>query len=285
MNKRLVISSIPEADTHPQLFVDEGKNGDGVGQWVAQQKHVYLSTYIDAARSAAKSKHFSQWVYIDPFCGPGRMRQRGESFTRPGGSVVAWRQAQKSGAPFGTVMIGDIDPVRSKACEMRLKTLGASVMRFDGPATETVLEMVKAVPPRSLCLVYIDPYNLALLSYAMIETLASLPKVDFVVHFSTMDLMRNIDAELDPDRARFDEVSPGWRGRIGGLAKQSLPVGFFEDWNTQVKALNFQFSKAMPLVLNDDQRAIYRLVFFARHELPIKLWGDVARDRNLSLFD
>ena len=55
MNKRLVISSMPEADTHPQLFVDEGKNGEGVGQWVAQQKHVYLSTYIDAARSAART--------------------------------------------------------------------------------------------------------------------------------------------------------------------------------------------------------------------------------------
>ena len=285
MNKRLVINSTPEPDTHPQLFVDEGKNGDGVGQWVAQQKHVFLSTYIDAARSAAKSKHFSQWVYIDPFCGPGRMRQRGESFTRAGGSVVAWRQAQASGTPFGTVMIGDIDPERSKACETRLRALGAPVKRFDGPAAETVLEMVKAVPPRSLCLVYIDPYNLALLSYSMIKALASLPKVDFVVHFSTMDLLRNVDAELDPERARFDDVSPGWRNRIGGLAKQSLPVAFFDDWNRQVKAFNFQFSKAMPLVLNDDQRAIYRLVFFARHDLPIKLWGDIARDPNLDLFD
>lgn len=285
MNKRLVISSAPEADTHPHLLVDEGKNGDGVGQWVAQQKHVYLSTYIDAARSAAKSRHFSQWVFIDPFCGPGRMRQRGETFTRPGGAVVAWRQSQTSGAPFGTVLIGDIDTERSGACESRLTALGAPVKRFDGPAEKTVLEMVKAVPPRALCLVYIDPYNLALLSYSMIEALASLPKVDFVVHFSTMDLVRNVDAELDPERARFDDVSPGWRGRIGGLAKQSLPVAFFDDWYTKVKALNFEFSTVMPLVLNDDQRAIYRLVFFARHDLPIKLWGDIARGPNLGLFD
>jgi three-Cys-motif partner protein len=284
MNRRLVISSPPEADTHPQLFFDEGKNGEGVGQWVAQEKHRYLCTYIDAARAAAK-KGFSQWVYIDPFSGPGRLRQRGETITRPGGAVVAWRQSQFSGTPFGTVMIGDIDPVRSSACEARLAALGAPVKRFNGPAAETVLEMVKAVPPRSLCLVYIDPYNLALLSFPMIEALAKLPKVDFVVHFSTMDLIRNVAAELDPDRARFDDVSPGWRDRMASVANQSLAVAFFADWYQRVKALGFEFSEAMPLIRNDDQREIYRLVFFARNDLPNRLWSDVARDPNRGLFD
>ena len=285
MNKRLVINAPPEADPLPDLFVDEGKNKEGVGQWVAQEKHMYLSTYIDAARAAAKSKYFSEWVFIDPFCGPGRMRQRKETFTRPGGSVVAWRQSQASETPFGKVFVGDIDPIKSKACEARLKALGAPVRRFDGSAEKTVLEMVKAVPQGALCLVYLDPYNLALLSYSMIKTLARLPKVDFVVHFSTMDLKRNVAAELDPDRARFDEVSPGWRQRLSRVANQSLAVAFFEDWHQKVKALNFEVSKTMPLVTNDDQREIYRLVFFARKKLPMDLWADIARDPNLNLFD
>ena len=285
MNKRLVISAAPEADPLPNLHVDQGKNGDGVGQWVAQEKHRYLSKYIDAAWAAAKSKHFSEWVFIDPFCGPGRMRQRNETITRPGGSVVAWRQSQASGTPFGKVFIGDIEPIKRKACEARLRALGAPVRSFDGPAEKSVLVMVNAVPSGALCLVYLDPYNLALLSYAMIEALAKLPKVDFVVHFSTMDLIRNVAAELDPERARFDDVSPGWRQRLGWVANQSLAVAFFDDWYKKVKTLNFEFSKAMPLITNDDQREIYKLVFFARHDLPIKLWADVARDPNLSLFD
>jgi three-Cys-motif partner protein len=285
VNKRLVISAAPEADPLPNLHVDQGKNGDGVGQWVAQEKHRVLSTYIDAARAAAKSKYFSEWVFIDPFCGPGRMRQRNETITRPGGSVVAWRQSQASGTPFGKVFIGDIDPTKRKACEARLRALGAPVRSFDGPAEASVLEMVNAVPRGALCLVYLDPYNLALLSYAMIEALAKLPKVDFVVHFSTMDLIRNVAAELDPERARFDEVSPGWRQRLGGVANQSLAVAFFDDWYKKVKTLNFEFSKAMPLITNDDQREIYRLVFFARKQLPIDLWADVARDPNFGLFD
>ena len=285
MNKRLVINAAVEPDPLPHLVVDLGKNNDGVGQWVAQEKHRYLSTYIDAARSAAKSKYFDHWILIDPFCGPGRMRQRNEAFSRPGGSVVAWRQSQKSGTPFSKVLIGDIDTQRGNACEQRLLALGAKVQRFDGPAEETVVEMVKAVPTRSLCLAYIDPYNLPLLSYPMIQALAKLPKVDFVVHFSTMDLIRNVDAELDPVRARFDDVSPGWRERLAGVSKQSLQVAFFDDWCTQVKALGFNFSQSMPMILNDDQRAIYRLVFFARHDLATKLWRDVARNPTRDLFD
>jgi hypothetical protein len=41
----------------------------------------------------------------------------------------------------------------------------------------------------------------------------------------------------------------------------------------------------MPLITNDDQREIYRLVFFARKKLPMDLWADIARDPNLNLFD
>lgn len=33
----------------------------------------------------------------------------------------------------------------------------------------------------------------------------------------------------------------------------------------------------MPLVPNDANHPIYRLVFFARHDLATRIWGDVAR--------
>lgn len=281
-NNRLITARPPEADPFPDLVIDLGKDNEGVGPWVAGQKHPLLATYIDAARSAAK-RH-ACWVFIDPFCGPGRMRQRDEAFTRPGGTVVAWRQSQLSNSPFGRVLVGDLDVERAGACEQRLRAIGAPVQKFVGPAEDTVREMVKQVPRGALCLVYIDPYNLALLSHAMIAELARLERVDFVVHFSTMDLHRNVDFELDPVRARFDDVSPGWRERIVGTNKASLPSLFFDDWHWQVKKLGFEFSQAKPLIYNEMDRVIYRLVFFARHELPIRLWGDIARDPQGRLF-
>ena len=97
-----------------------------MGAWVAQDKHRLLATYIDAARSAARTK-FSQWVYIDPFCGPGRMQARGEQVSRPGGAMVAWRQSLLSGTPFGTVLIGDLNEQKLAACETRLAAAGAAL--------------------------------------------------------------------------------------------------------------------------------------------------------------
>ena len=282
MALKLIAQQYPELDAFPHLPVERGKNNNGVGQWVVKQKHLLLCKYITAARAAAKK--FQGWIYIDPFSGPGRIQVRNEDITRPGGAAIAWMQAVESGVPFTKMLIGDIDESRVRSCEIRLGSLNAPVIGFDGPADETVLRMIAKVPKGTLCLVYIDPYNLALLSYKMIETLASLPYVDFIVHFSTMDLMRNIDAELDPDRARFDDVLPDWRARLGRVSKNRLPTSFFENWCTQVKSLGFDFSRSMPLITNDDQHGIYRLVCFSRSDLALRIWKDVAREPNRELF-
>lgn len=267
-------------DPRPDLFVDRGEDQKGVGKWIPEQKHVYLAKYIGAASEAMKV--WPRRVYIDPFCGPGRLQVENESFTRDGGSLVAWRQAAKLGAPYTQVLVGDINPVKLSANRDRLTALGAPVTAFEGPAVETVKEMVKHVQPGSLCLAYIDPYNLAYLSMEIIETLATLKNVDFAVHFSTMDLLRNVDAELDPDRARFDEVAPGWRN-MPSMSKASLPVEFMKYWMRMVQDLGFKFSREQPLVHNNTNKEIYRLVFFARHKLPNKLWGDIAKSPNMEL--
>jgi three-Cys-motif partner protein len=284
INNRLIINRPIEPDSYPDLIVDDGKNGGGVGDWVHLEKHRLLATYIDAARAAAASSSFSNWIYMDPFSGPGRMITKGESSTRPGGAMVAWRQSQLGHKPFSKVFVGDLDEKKLEACEARLAAANCPVTAFHGSAIDTAKKMVAAVPPRSLCLVYIDPYNLALLSHDMIKTFASLPKVDFVVHFSTMDLLRNVDAEMDPERARFDDVLPGWRTRLALHNKSSLPSAFLDDWRASVQGMGFTCSKSMPLIYNNDQHEIYKLVFFAKHDLPMKLWRDVARSPNLDLF-
>src|SRR5690606_15984241 len=130
----------------------------------------YLARYLDATREAQKK--FKQRVLIDPFCGPGRIQVEGESFTRDGGSVAAYRQSVESGAPFTKLLVGDIEGKRVHANELRLKAAGATVQSFVGPAEETVSAMTKAVPFGALALAYIDPYNLEFLSFSIIERLA-----------------------------------------------------------------------------------------------------------------
>ena len=160
---------------------------------------------------------------------------------------------------------------------------GAPVKKFDGAAADTVMRMADEVPRRALCLAYLDPYNLAYLSFSIIERLARLEYIDFAVHFSLMDLTRNVDMELGPARDRFSDASPGWRDRVPDLSKTNLPNWFFEDWRKQVAHLGFSVSHEMPLVRDDQGRPLYRLVFFTRHAFPDRIWGDIAKNRNLTL--
>lgn len=271
-----------QEDPRPDLLVESGPHGKGVGPWVPNVKHTLLAKYIGAAYAAMN--RWPERVFIDPFCGPGRILVAGEAGTRDGGSVVAWRQSRRCDAPYTRMLIGDLDSERLVACHSRLAALGAPVQAFEGKADDTVRAMVRSVPKGALCLAYLDPYNLSLLSLDMIRALAELPRIDFAVHFSTMDLLRNVDAELDPERARFDQVAPGWREALHGVSKANLPVAFLNYWVELVKGLGFAFSTQMPLVSNHRGHEIYRLVFFARHDLPTRLWSDVAKNPTPDLF-
>lgn len=274
--------SLPIApDTHPQLPIERGPKDKGVGSWVPEDKHRLLSDYLHASRHAWKK--WPHRVFLDPFAGPGRIQVEGETFTRDGGAVLAWRTLA-SAAPFTQVLVGDLNEARALACQQRLQAQGAPAQAFPGAAEQTVQEMVRQVPRGALCMAYIDPYNLELLSFSIIKALAGL-RVDLAINFCTMDLQRNAEFEFDPARARFDATAPGWREdpEILGANKQNVKLAFFRYWCRLVQGLGFEHSKEMPLVLNNNGHPIYRMVFFARHDLPNRIWGDVARGPNQTL--
>lgn len=270
------------ADPSPHLCVEEGPSGDGVGRWVPDFKHVLLAKLIGGTcKARVKWPHR---VFVDPFCGPGRIRVKGQTTTLDGGTVVAWRQSQATPPPFTSMLVGDLAPQRAQACVERLLALGAPATAFDGEAASTVPRMIEAIPKGALVLAYLDPYNLQYLSFEIIRALAGLPKIDIAVHFSTMDLQRNVDMELDDARARFDDAAPGWRTNIpvSTLSKTALRLAFFAYWMGLVRGLGFEVSKEMPLARGDRGEPLYRLVFFSRHPLPNRIWGDVARGDNLA---
>ncbi|WP_343606463.1 three-Cys-motif partner protein TcmP [Roseateles sp.] len=274
-----------EPDPCPGLVVERGPKNEGVGSWVPEQKHTLLAKVLGGTRGARAK--WPQRVLIDPFCGPGRIQVKGETMTRDGGAVVAWRQSVMHKTPFTQVLVGDLDPQRAEACRLRLAALGAPVSAFIGPASDTSMEMAKAVPPNALALAYVDPYNLEYLSFDIIKALGALKRIDFVVHFSTMDLQRNVDMELDDARARFDDAAPGWREKLNvkGLSKTELRQAFFDYWMSLVGGLGFTFSKQAPLVRGDRNEPLYRLVSFSRHAFPNGIWDDVAKSDNRDLFE
>ncbi len=272
-----------DPDPCPPLCIERGPEDRGVGRWVAEQKHERLTKYLDGTKAAAL--RWPNRVFIDPFCGPGRIQVDGESFTRDGGAVIAWRQSVLSKAPFTHVLVGDKNDERAKACVARLRALDAPASGFTGSALDTVPRMIDAIPRGALCTVYLDPYNLEFLSFDIIRRLAELPKVDFAVHFSVMDLSRNVELAFE-DNPRFDHAAPGWRVAIDVRkhSKEEVRRKFFAYWMQLIKDLGFTFSEEMPLVRNDSNHPLYRLVFFSRHELPNRIWDDVAKQPGQTSF-
>ncbi len=273
----------PYEDPCPALPVDRNPDGAGVGPWVPRDKHRRLAEYLHGSREAWK--RWPERVLIDPFCGPGRIQVAGEPFTRDGGALVAWRELHAAGVPFTRVLIGDLDGAKVSACAQRVEALGGVVTPFSGPAKLTVPQMIAAVPRNALCMAYVDPYNLTLLDYQMLSSIASL-RVDLAVHFSTMDLQRNIVQDIQKDLRQLDQVAPGWRKHVDAksLGNKALRAEFFAYWRTQMTALGFKHSREMPIIHNTIGSPIYRLVFFARHSTPLRIWGDVARGKTRDMF-
>lgn len=271
---------VHDADTMPHLPIELGRAGEGVGRWVPEMKHTFLAKYVEGTRRAREK--FKQRVYVDLFCGPGRIQVKGETMTRPGGAQVAWQHSLRDDIAFTSCLVGDLDAARAAACAERLRGMGAPTTAFPGAAELTVDQVLAQIPKNALCLAYLDPYNLQYLSFNVIQKLARLPYVDFAVHFSTMDLRRNILMEYNPDRARFDDAAPGWRQHVDPLAfvRGDADEEFFVYWCGLVKKLGFSISHRMPLVRDDGNRPLYHLVFFSRHELPNRIWGDVAQGPN-----
>jgi len=270
-------------DPCPDLPIEKGPEGKGVGSWVCADKHRLLANYLWATRGAWAG--WDKRIYIDPFCATGRIQGVGEQFTRPGGAVRAWLSLAAD-APFTGMFVGDKEPERAAACEARLEAIGAPARAFPGLANDTVPQMVKATPHGALCMAYVDPYNLELLSFSILKQLAALPKVDLAINFSTMDLWRNVVTEFGQSRSRFDAVAPGWRDDpdVRASGAKNMPLAFFNYWFKLVTELDFEHSKAMPIVRNNEGHPIYRMVFFTRHPLPKRIWSDVARGPNLEMF-
>ena len=269
-----------DSDPFPNLPVERGRQGDGVGDWVPLQKHTFLAKYIEGTRQARKK--FPQRIFIDLFCGPGRVQVKTEVGTRHGGSLIGWQHSRLSNASFTACLVGDLDADRAQACEARLRAFDAPVKAFNGAAENTVDLVLKEIPTGALCLAYLDPYNLQYLSFSVIEKLAKLKYVDFAVHFSTMDLRRNVLMEFNPERARFDLTAPGWRNHIDPMAfvRGDADEAFFDYWCDLVKNLGFKISQRIPLVRDNRNRPLYHLVFFSRHPLPNRIWSDVAQGTN-----
>lgn len=268
-----------DADIDPS----DGMIADVVGPW-ASEKHERLKKYIDSYRAARAlflpPKGTGGAGYIDLFSGPGRSRIEGTADFIDGSPLVAYKAAQRSGTRFSEIHLNDLEDQNASAVEHRIKALGGAARVYNRSADLVVDEIVDALNPAGLHFAFLDPYNLENLPFSIVRKLASLPRMDMLIHVSVFDLQRNLRRYL-ADGKVLDSFMPGWRDVVSvNQADQGLRADLLKYWMSEIIKLGKSPAKGIELVSATGGQRLYWLVFVSAHELGLKLWEDI---RNVSV--
>jgi three-Cys-motif partner protein len=253
----------------------DGLPASEVGAWT-EEKHERLRKYVDASHFARRA--YKSRTYVDLYCGPGRSWISGTGKFIDGSPLVAFESAAKHGDQFTEILIADARQDYLAAAEKRLRARGANVQSFPGEARAVVDEVVKAIDPHGLHFAFLDPYNLGALSFSVIQKLASVKRMDLLIHVSAMDLKRDLHNYIRPDGPKdLDDFAPGWRENVSTNGRKDVVrQEIFEYWRSLIKQLGTSPSDCIEVVENSKSSDLYWLVFVARHPLAHKLWKAIA---------
>ena len=250
---------------------DDGLPAEGdVGPWV-EDKYRALRGYLKY-HAKARTK-FTSRAYVEVFCGPGRVQLRDTGRFIEGSPVVAWNCSVEDKAPFSALYIADRDEARRKACAERLRRLGAPVIEVAGDAMAAAAAIVNQLDRYGLHFSFVDPYSLGELRLELLQTLASPPRMDLMVHLSAMDLFRNFDRNLAGERREFDAFAPGWQQQVPrGLSKDERRRAAIDYWKKRIDAMGLDAHSEMKAIRNTVNRDLYWLLVLSRHPLAAKFW-------------
>lgn len=258
---------------------DDGLSADEVGVWT-KEKHRYLCRYLDTSR-ATRKKYLGAGkagaAYFDLFCGSGRSRIRETGEWVDGSAVAAWKISREGGAPFSALYVSDINKESLDACTARLRQLDALVVPIHAGAVDAVQKMISSVNRHGLHFAFVDPYNLGSLDFKIIHTLATLKRIDMLIHVSVMDLQRNLLDYLGAEESAFNTFAPGWRDQVDTSGAQAIVrQRIIEYWRDQIANLGVWPSTDQRLITGERNQPLYHLLLAARHDLAHKFWSTAA---------
>jgi len=276
---------MPQRDPEQYTQGDDGLLVEKVGSW-AVEKLKLVTDYVYASGGARKKFLGTGAAYIDPFCGSGRSLVRGSSTFIDGSPVAAFKRALQSPGRFSSINISDGDEELLAAATKRLSTPNAPVRPVPGPASEALPKIIQSLNRNGLHLAFLDPYNLAALSFDLFKQLAKLNNIDVIAHVSVSDLQRNAARYADKDYDQFDKFAPNWRAKVStGMNKEAFRAAILKYWSDQVTALGLPQAKHWELIRGDQAQRLYWLILLARHELAHGLWTKVSSAAKSPTFD
>lgn len=237
----------------------------------AERKHRLLTQYIEASSPARSS--WPKRTYIDLYCGPGRCFHQNEKFV-DGSPVAAFKASAR--AQFTDVYVSDFYKDNVDACVSRLRSFGADPEAFNGKAQDVVDDVARRMDNRALHLAFLDPFSLHALPFSIIEKLSSFRKIDFLIHFSVMDFVRNYGKLLRD--GSINEFIPGASDAY--LRSKSLRENRREAFGLWYKALlDRGFYSSNVEMVRDKGKHMYWLVHATKNQTALNIWNDIqARD-------
>lgn len=252
-----------------------------VGPW-AEDKHARIKAYLALAAKTVGVQFIGPgkggFFYIDPYCGPPRARIRDTGQIIEGSALVAATAARSAGAPFTCLHIADKNPDYVEACATELRSRGETVLTYSGEALATSAAIASRLSPRGLHFAFLDPFNLNALPFDVIHNLASLQRIDILVHFSSMDLQRNFDDFLADDNSPLDAFAPGWRTAVHPhMPPHEQRRLVREHWQSLMATIDLPTAGGIEHIQGSRNQTLYWLIFAAKHNLARKFWDAIQR--------
>ena len=259
-------------------IAEDGLLREIVGEW-ALEKHERLKKYIDISSHARKkflSGRAASASYIDLFCGPGQGRIRDTTTVVDGSPMVAFAAGRASGQPFSELHLADLNAGIVDAACARIERAGGQAIRYVGPASTVVNQVLAAANQFGLHFALLDPYKLETLSFEIIRSLSRLKRVDMLLHVSAMDLQRNLDAYGQDDVAALDAFAPGWRTAVDHKtqSQQSARAAILNYWCGLVESLGFSRPR-YDLITGSKNQRLYWLSFVSREPIANEFWDKI----------
>jgi three-Cys-motif partner protein len=274
---------------------DDGLPTRPSGTW-AKDKVFYLEKYINTFETSMQGKPWRRRIYIDLFSGPGKCAIKDGHGYFLGSPLISLNTLH----PFTDYYFVDMESENIEALKERSKAtqVNQNKIHFSiGDSNEKVLEIVNEIKRidsefiygvwPSLNLAFLDPEGFEL-SWNTVSTLATVNRMDLIIHYSQQGVKRMADRALMSNKETAIDKFFGdteWR-KVYKECKDD-PAGIhrplIDYYKSKLKALGYIEVKddeevwAEPLMKNRKNAPLYRLLFASKNPLGVKFWKDVTK--------
>jgi three-Cys-motif partner protein len=291
----LIMQTMPLPSEYIQP-VDDGLPMRISGNWVAE-KLFYVERYLNIFSNSMHKKPWSYKRYFDLFCGPGKCVTRETGCIYQGSPLLA--VALKH--PFSEYIYIDADISNIQTLNSRIDCAKVShkINYQVGDSNLLIKPIIDYYAQEdevakthhqwsSINTAFLDPEGLEL-EWTTIEQLASLGAMDLIINYSQSGITRNIetcfesngDTILDKffgDR-QWRQIFGKQRARLHNVSQ--IHSQLIDHYRNNLIALGYvnvnSFNVSSPLMTNQTNAPLYRLLYASKDELGHYFWEEVTK--------